>query len=207
MKKKSEQVRRSDGLERQAQILAVSLDIFSEKGYHATRVDDIIKASHIAKSTFYFHFKNKKEILSRIIDIYFPLLYDAIKQLDISIKKPVTDVRAIFLAVARSLADTPEFRKLLKILLSEIIGSHDPFLDKVDTFFNDLVNLGVKYISRAQKDGTVSGKIDPFITALCVIGGLKEVLYRWLVKNDVRDVEKAFSSIVDLYFKGMVTGQ
>ena len=116
MTKKKNPVRRRDGLERQAQIMAVSLDIFAEKGYHATLVDDIIKDCHIAKSTFYFHFKNKKEILARIIDTYFPILYDSIKKLDISIKKPITDIRQIFLDVARSLADMPEFRKLLKIL-------------------------------------------------------------------------------------------
>lgn len=205
MKERSEQVRRRDGLERQAKIMAVSLDIFAEKGYHATLVDDIIKECHIAKSTFYFHFKNKKEILARIIDTYFPILYDSIKKLDISVKKPITDIRGIFLDVARSLADTPEFRKILKILLSEIIGLSDPFLDKVDFFFNDLIHLGMKYISRAQKDGSVSREIDPFITSLCVIGGLKEVLYRWLVKNEVRDIEKAFCSIIDFYFNGMVT--
>ena len=205
MANRFEQARRRDGLERQAQIMAVSLDLFAGKGYHATLVYDIIKECHIAKSTFYFHFKNKKEILAKIIDTLFPILYDSFKQLDISIKKPVTDIRDIFLNVARSLADTPEFRKLLKVLLSEIIGLNDPFFDKVDNFFKDLINMGTEYISRAQKDGTVSGQVDPFITSLCVIGGLKEVLYRWLVKNEIQDIETAFSPIIDLYFNGMIT--
>ncbi len=206
-KKRSEQVRRRDGLERQAQIMAVSLDIFAEKGYHATLVDDIIKNSNIAKSTFYFHFKSKKDILIMIIDTYFKVLYDSIKEFDISMKKPITDIRDIILSMGRSLSNTPELRKFAKIMLGEIIGLNDPFLDRVDNFFNALINLGVEFISRAQKEGTVSKEIDPSITSYCVIGGIKEVLYRWLVKNEIMDIEEAFSSTIDLYFNGMFTNK
>ncbi len=187
--------------------MAVSLDLFAEKGYHATLVDDIIKKSSIAKSTFYFHFKSKKEILAMIIDNYFNVLFDSIKEFDISMKKPITHIRGIILSVGRSLANTPELRKFAKIMLGEIIGLDDPFLEKVDNFFNALINLGVEFISRAQDEGSISKEIDPAITSYCVIGGIKEVLYRWLVKNEVMDIEEAFSSTIDLYFNGMFTGK
>ena len=85
MDRRSEQTRRKDGLERQAQIMQVALDLFAEKGFHATLVDDIIKKSNITKSMFYFHFKSKMEILSGLIDHYFSIFYEAVKEFDISI--------------------------------------------------------------------------------------------------------------------------
>jgi AcrR family transcriptional regulator len=40
-------------------ILDASLDIFSDKGYHDTRLDEIVDQSHTSKGAIYFHFPNK----------------------------------------------------------------------------------------------------------------------------------------------------
>ena len=49
-------------------ILNAAIEIFSEKGYHGTAVDDIVKASHTSKGSFYFHFPSKQEIFFSLID-------------------------------------------------------------------------------------------------------------------------------------------
>jgi len=52
MKADNKQKRRRDGLERQAEIMAVALDMFAEKGCHATTVDDIIKKKILPRVHF-----------------------------------------------------------------------------------------------------------------------------------------------------------
>jgi AcrR family transcriptional regulator len=46
----------------------MALQMFQEKGYSNTTIDDICKAAGVAKSTFFYHYKNKDRILSGFFD-------------------------------------------------------------------------------------------------------------------------------------------
>lgn len=48
-------------------ILLVSLDLFSQRGYSGVSVRDIAKEVGVRKSALYKHYKNKEDILNRII--------------------------------------------------------------------------------------------------------------------------------------------
>jgi len=37
--------------------------VFAERGYHAARVDDIVRAAHTSHGTFYLYFANKEDLL------------------------------------------------------------------------------------------------------------------------------------------------
>lgn len=61
-------------------ILKVAQQLFAEKGYNATGMDEIASKSEIPKSLIYYHFKNKEGLLNTIItnfiDEYNKLLHD-----------------------------------------------------------------------------------------------------------------------------------
>lgn len=44
------------------QIISTAIELFTEKGYEATTIDDITKAARVAKGTFYYHFECKEEL-------------------------------------------------------------------------------------------------------------------------------------------------
>ncbi len=50
------------------QILEVSLDLFSIKGYEATSISQIADAVGIRKASLYSHFENKQDILDTLVD-------------------------------------------------------------------------------------------------------------------------------------------
>lgn len=53
---------------RKAEIIQVARDLFEKKGYAHTSIEAIIKDAQIAKGTFYYYFKTKREILTAIVD-------------------------------------------------------------------------------------------------------------------------------------------
>lgn len=65
----------SDGRDKaenaQEKILSAAQVLFSEKGFDATRVDDIAKAAGINKALIYYYFKNKDDILTHLIQLLF----------------------------------------------------------------------------------------------------------------------------------------
>lgn len=53
------------------QILLVSTDLFREKGYEKTSIQDIIDALGMSKGAIYHHFKSKEEILFAVMERQF----------------------------------------------------------------------------------------------------------------------------------------
>ena len=52
---------------RPAELLAAALDCFVEKGFAATRMDDIAKRAGVAKGTFYLYFPSKQVIFEALV--------------------------------------------------------------------------------------------------------------------------------------------
>ncbi|HEY1740702.1 MAG TPA: helix-turn-helix domain-containing protein, partial [Acidimicrobiia bacterium] len=55
--------RRAQGSETRLRLLDAGLAVFAERGYHAARVDDIVRAAETSHGTFYLYFANKEELL------------------------------------------------------------------------------------------------------------------------------------------------
>ncbi|MCC3774680.1 TetR/AcrR family transcriptional regulator [Streptomyces sp. UNOB3_S3] len=58
---------RRSGAETRAEILRVALKLFTEKGYEATSTRDLTEALGLTKSSLYYHFRNKEEIVSSLL--------------------------------------------------------------------------------------------------------------------------------------------
>lgn len=58
------------GAIRKQEILKIAMNLFSEKGYSQTTVNDIINSAGASKGGFYHHFKSKEEVIDSIIMDY-----------------------------------------------------------------------------------------------------------------------------------------
>lgn len=194
--------KRKDGLQRQAQLMSIALYMFSEKGYNATSVDDIIKEAGIAKRTFYLHFDSKAELLDKIIDTYILISYQYIKVLDISMEIPVVGINKFFVDMASYLSNVPELRQFSKLILRELPGLNEYFLKKITDFYNEVIKMLAGYYKLAQDENRVLPGLDHNIVATCFIGSVKELLFNWLILNKNIDMESAIKTVVDLFYKG-----
>lgn len=66
-------------LKREA-VLRVAAQMFNEKGFHATSLDEVAERLNITKPTLYYYVKNKDEILFECVNIGLQLLQDAIEK-------------------------------------------------------------------------------------------------------------------------------
>lgn len=54
---------RAQGRQTMRRLLDAGSGVFAEHGYHASRVDDIVRAAHTSHGTFYLYFTNKEDLL------------------------------------------------------------------------------------------------------------------------------------------------
>ena len=68
-------------IERKQQLLVIAYNMFLNKGYDSTSVDDIIKEAKIAKGTYYYYFESKEETLEEVINMMINEEVDAAKKI------------------------------------------------------------------------------------------------------------------------------
>ena len=49
-------------------LLDAGVDVFAERGYHAARVDDIVKLAKTSHGTFYLYFANKEDLFRALVE-------------------------------------------------------------------------------------------------------------------------------------------
>lgn len=48
-------------------LLDAAMEVFAKRGYHAARVDDIVKLARTSHGTFYLYFSNKEDLLHALV--------------------------------------------------------------------------------------------------------------------------------------------
>lgn len=76
LKSKPRWERRKDA--RPQELLAAALDLFVERGYAATRLDDVAAQAGVSKGTLYLYFANKEELFKAVVrESVVPILGEA----------------------------------------------------------------------------------------------------------------------------------
>ena len=57
--------RRKDA--RPQELLAAGLDLFVERGFASTRLEDVAKRAGVSKGTLYLYFENKQELFKAVV--------------------------------------------------------------------------------------------------------------------------------------------
>jgi TetR/AcrR family transcriptional regulator len=70
--------RRSRGLQTRAQIIAAAERYFAERGFEATRLDDIATEVGIRRAAIFYHFGDKQELYAAVLDEVFRALTGAL---------------------------------------------------------------------------------------------------------------------------------
>src|SRR3954465_12445287 len=99
-------------IERRKELMRAAREVFSTKGYHDAKVDDIVALAKVAKGTFYLYFTDKRSVFSELVDLLFHRLGAAILKVD-----PVADVdeqiKHNIRAIVAVLLDDPALTKIL----------------------------------------------------------------------------------------------
>jgi AcrR family transcriptional regulator len=59
---------RRQGVETRAKLLDAAVPALAESGYHATRVDDIVRIAGVSHGTFYLYFANKEDLFRTLAE-------------------------------------------------------------------------------------------------------------------------------------------
>jgi AcrR family transcriptional regulator len=155
--------------DRPGEIIAAALEVFSERGFAATRLDDVAKRAGLSKGALYLYFETKEDLFRAVVGeavgANLAHLEKAV-QADLPFEQTL---RAGLTLLANRLASDRRISGVVKLVIAESRAM--PELARIwhDTVIARALNMINTLIRRAQDRGEVRAG-DPRYFAMGVIG-------------------------------------
>ncbi len=172
-------------------LLDAAEQVFADKGYHGTVVDDIIRASDSSKGGFYFHFPNKQAIFLSLVDKLVPRLATAIDRAIAAETDPIAQLDAALRTVLETFG---RHRQLSKILLIEAVGLGHGFDEKLMRTRGRFAGMIQTHLDRAVAAGAIEPQ-DTTLIAWAWFGAINEIVVRWLATGEPEHLEDTLPTL------------
>jgi len=155
---------------RPAEILSAALDCFAERGFAATRLDDIAARAGVTKGTLYLYFPGKEELFKALVR---QELLPNVERLEAAAAGPGTAAELLgqLFAVWAGHVAPSRVSVLPKLILAE--SGNFPELAKF--YLDEVVQRALRLLRSILRRGVESGEFRPVDvehTAFCVVGPL-----------------------------------
>ncbi|WP_420970463.1 TetR/AcrR family transcriptional regulator [Bradyrhizobium sp. B120] len=156
-----------------------AMDVFWSRGYHATALPDLLRATKLSRGSLYAAFGDKHSLFLRALDRY---IADALTRMDVELdprKEPVAGLRT-YLAGYVERASGADGRRgcLLVATAMELAGQDAEAGRRVAGFFKTMEGRLADALSRAEAAGRLADGVEPASAArilVCFVWGLRVV--------------------------------
>lgn len=200
-KKKTEVASGQDVRER---LLVAALDLFTEKGYAATSVREIVEAAGVTKPVLYYYFKSKEglylELLKGPFTFLESFLEEACRAEGNSVERLTKLFDRIFILFVERLK---EVRLMYSIYYGPPQGA--PFVD-FEAYHLKMSDAAGSLVREGIEKGEIR-KVDADAATWLLIGALNFVLEEQLCHRSPMIGARGLSKVLDLVFEGLVTSK
>ena len=182
------------------EILAAAAQIFREKGYHATSMQDIAEAVNLQKGSLYHHIHSKEEILASLLDRALDLLILSMQEVMASSQPVEEKLRAAMRMYADNIAVHSDLAAVLLLeyrnLSPRLRARHMGRRDRFEALWRELIRQGIQQgVFRAS---------DEKLVALAILGVQNWMLTWYRAEGPLSAVELS-SRFADLFLNGLLT--
>jgi TetR/AcrR family transcriptional regulator, cholesterol catabolism regulator len=183
-------------------IYRTALNLFSERGYDATTVEEIAQAAEVAKGTFFNYFPTKDAVLSYAGHRQMQLVNDAMA------RDPAFEERSVYeqltLVFDTLAAGIQDDREAMRVVSLEVYRSVSAFSDTTSSA-RLLYELLLEIVRRGQERGELrAGIAEPAESmALLVMAAYFYTFFAWLELDDPPALALMLRVHLDLLLQGM----
>ncbi|NOU97388.1 TetR family transcriptional regulator [Paenibacillus sp. LMG 31456] len=161
--------------------MSLALELFARKGYHNTKVSDVVKSAGVSQGTFYWYFESKEKLAIQLIEDGKEKLNKVIEQ---GYRKHAGSVDDMVRSSARLLTDLFEFadqnRYLMALLLIKGQGADPLVRDAVSQTWLTFEEAFKNNVNRAIELQMLPSTIDLSLRVTILVSLITGVLTKWL---------------------------
>lgn len=192
---------------RREQILNSALEVFAEKGFHASGVADILEHAGISRGTFYLYFESKRQVFDELLDDLLMQVQEVLKPIDLADphRTVYQQLRDNCVAILTHLFQKPA---LARVILAEAPGVDIDVDRRLEAFYDKVISLLAQTLAFGQTVGIVRN-LDPETVAICIVGSVKELIYQHALRERAspeggHDLERLADGVLDYNLHGIL---
>lgn len=154
---------------RPAEILAAALELFTERGFNATRLEDVASRAGLSKAAIYLYFKDKNSLLAALVQATAGASIAAAGLQVSQHQGPVAPLLRQLLGFMASRLQETRLPDLIKLVISESRAHPEIGRSYLDNVIGKALPLFQSLIER----GVASGEfrvVDAGLTVKCLVG-------------------------------------
>ena len=153
---------------RPGEIVQAALDLFIERGFGATKLEDVARRAGVAKGTLFVYFPTKQDLFRAVARTILTVNLDRLNQATTDPDRPLAELVPALLAQAAHVGET-RLPALLRLLISESRAFPDLAQVWHDEVVSQILDLLVAAIERGQARGEIRAG-NPRLYAFSIIG-------------------------------------
>jgi AcrR family transcriptional regulator len=187
-------------------VLRAALQVFSQQGYSATRLEDVAEKAGVTRGAIYHHFGNKA-------DLYIEMSVEYSKPLGHIIEESIAEggtiidiLRRQFILICAAMEDVPDLRAIQEIMLIKTEASDElleGMIQKSENISQSLVQLESGFAD-ALAQGHVRADLNIEELARAYLAYLNGYISLWLVAPKSFSIKKSAPLAIDIFFKGIL---
>lgn len=155
-------VRRAEA--RPGEVLDAALDAFLEKGFAATRVEDIAARAGVSKGTVYLYFESKDAILRALVREHVVPIAERLAAMSDDQALPPSVLLPSLKELGVRLLSDPRVAAVPRLVITEAAR----FPDLADFYRREVIEVGMSAMERLIARGVASGEFRPVDAHLAV---------------------------------------
>lgn len=191
---------------RPTEILAAALELFAEKGFSATRMEDVAARAGLSKAGVYLYFTDKTALLKALVNELAGANVSVARGIVEAHQGPVSPLIATILAFLAGQVRHTRFPELIKIVIAE--SRAHPEVGQL--YLDTVVHQGLPLFEGLIRRGIASGEfrqVDPGFAARAMIGPmLLAVIWKTVFEPlgaETLDLEAYAAQHADIFLKGI----
>jgi TetR/AcrR family transcriptional regulator len=182
-----------------AQRMDVAAKTFAEKGFEATRIEDLAEATGIPRATLYYYFDGKAAVFGFVLTRILERGRDAVAAALATPGTGADRLRAVIRAQLGSMAAEPAVCQTLIMNLGQ--AGQAPELAKAveDAFYSPLRTL----LDEGQRDGSLRTVRSPETAVSALFGAVTIAGLHYLVADGHLSIDKVATDLCDLLLEGL----
>jgi len=182
--------------QKRQEIIRKAIHVFSQKGYHQTKISDITRALKISTGTFYLYFKNKRDLFIEVIDDVFR---NIVGEAAVAIKEEKDFLERLRIRGRIFYKNYTKYSEILHQLRAEMAGEEQWPGEKLQKIYHGLTKPIIREIDAAIKDGIIH-KVDPDLLAYALTGSM-EIMSLRLSLDDKYSLDDIIEFITEVSLK------
>lgn len=186
-------------------IIEAAIKVFSQKGFHKSRISDIAEEAKVADGTIYLYFKNKDDLLITIFESKLKEIIDVFSK---AIKEEPDPIFKLARFICLYFSMMEQHPDLASILTVELRQSHKFMKEYTPQKFGEFLKLITDIVIEGKDKNLFREDVLPGVVKRGLFGAMNEMETFWMLvpkaKRSKYSSEDAARQMCDIFIRGLL---